>query len=89
MSVSVHSQRLARLKRLESAFEQLRRRELARHAGKWVLLSSRAEVRYFEQEQQAVTAGYETERGEPFLVKQMLDEDPVISVSMASLDFHP
>lgn len=85
MTATVQIRDSARLKRLEDDFDRLRRVELEEHLGDWVLLATYGIVGYFDNEHAAVTAGYETVRGEPFLVKQMLEADPVITVSMVSL----
>lgn len=77
------------LRRLEAQFERIRREQLGNHDGEWVLLAPGSSARFFDDEQTAVTIGFEIAQGEPFLVKRMAEADPVISVSMVSLAFRP
>lgn len=78
---------IAVLDRLERAFSKHRAALLATDAGRWALFVQPYDQRRrpefagcFDIETEACAAGFQSPIGRRFLVKAVLDEDPVISV---------
>ena len=70
--------------RLEASFERRRATMVNSYEGKWALMIYRrlAEpVQFFDTAHDAVNAGYRRAAGQRFLVKQVLKEDRVISIT--------
>ena len=78
------------LDRLEAAFAKRRSAMLATDAGRWALFVQPADRRRrpefigcFDNEHQACEAGFRNSIGRRFLVKAVLEEDPVFSIPWA------
>ncbi len=78
------------LDRLEAAFNKRRTELLATDEGRWALFVQPNDKRYrpefidcFDDGHQACDAGYRSTIGMRFLVKEILEEDRVISVPWA------
>ena len=78
------------LDRLEAAFSKRRTALLASDAGRWALFVQPTDRRRrpefvgcFDIETEACAAGFRSPIGRRFLVKAVLEEDPVISVPWA------
>lgn len=78
---------IAVLDRLERAFSKHRAALLATDAGRWALFVQPYDQRRrpefagcFDIETEACAAGFQSPIGRRFLVKAVLEEDPVISV---------
>lgn len=69
---------------LEKTFDQMRSGLLVDHEAEWVLMRSIDTTPvFFDSEQDAVTAGFQTSDDQRFLVKQVLADDPVLAFSLA------
>ena len=66
-------------------FEANRARLLADHAGKFVLIKGTERVGTFDTAENAYTAGLQHFGNTPFLIKQVLPQDPVAHVPALSL----
>ena len=78
------------LDRLEAAFSKRRAELLASDAGRWALFVQPADRRRrpefvgcYDTETEACEIGYRSPVGRRFLVKAVLEEDPVISIPWA------
>lgn len=78
------------LDRLESAFSKQRTRLLETNAGRWALFVQPNDGRFrpkfigcFDDEHQACEVGYRSTIGRRFLIKEVLENDRVISVPLA------
>ena len=80
------------LDRLEAAFSRNREAMLTTDAGRWALFVQPSDGRRrpefvgcFDDEHQACAAGFRSSIGRRFLVKPVLEEDPVFSIPWAVL----
>ena len=78
------------LDRLEAAFSKRRAELLASDGGRWALFVQPANRRRrpelvgcYDTESEACEVGYRSPTGRRFLVKAVLEEDPVISIPWA------
>ena len=78
------------LDRLEAAFSKRRAELLASDAGRWALFVQPADRRRrpelvgcYDTQSEACEIGYRSPMGRRFLVKAVLEEDPVISIPWA------
>ena len=78
------------LDRLEAAFSKRRGELLASDAGRWALFVQPANPRRrpelvgcYDTESEACEVGYRSPTGKRFLVKAVLEKDPVISIPWA------
>ena len=78
------------LDRLDAAFSKRRAELLASDAGRWALFVQPADRRRrpefvgcYDTESEACEIGYRSPVGRRFLVKAVLEEDPVISIPWA------
>ncbi len=78
------------LDRLEAVFNKRRAELLATDAGRWAVFVQPHDKRYrpafvgcFDDEHEACAAGYGSTIGRRFLIKEVLEQDRVISVPWA------
>ena len=83
------------LDRLEAAFSKRRSELLETHEGRWALFVQPRDKRRrpefvgcFDDEFDACDAGYRNTIGRRFLVKEVLEQDRVISMGQAVLSSH-
>lgn len=68
---------------LEKEIATYKRRlpELTQHEGKFVLISGEEVIDFFSTYEDAIKAGYQKFKLEPFLVKQVSTTEPVLFIS--------
>ena len=76
---------MAELEQELAYFEANRTRLLTEHPGKYVLIKAAELVGAFDTPENAYTAGLQRFGNTPFLIKQVLPEDPVNHVPALSL----
>lgn len=73
------------LEQEQAYFDAIRARLLAEHPGKFALIRGSELIGTFDSEENAYVAGLERFGNTPFLVKQILPEDPVAHLPALSL----
>lgn len=73
------------LEQEETYFAEHRARLLAEHPGKFALIKGSEFIDTFDSEENAYVAGLQRFGNTPFLVKQILPEDPVAHLPALSL----
>jgi hypothetical protein len=72
------------LRRLTETFGRMREQMLEQHEGQWALVIEGREPDFFDHEQDAIDAGFWETTDQRFLVKQVLADDLVLTVSAVS-----
>ena len=64
-----------------TAYKQELANFLKEHDGEYVLIRRGHKIRFYTTHREAVFAGYELYKGEPFLVKEIREEDDAFTVT--------